>query len=73
MSTSVEGEVLLRAERDGRGPGRRYSLVIEAEDEAGNRTIAETTVFVPHDRAESACIGTPLMEAPPNSRSEERR
>ncbi len=39
-----DGEVLLRAERSGTGPGRTYSLVYEGIDTAGN--IAQSTVSV---------------------------
>jgi len=39
----------LRAERDGRGPGRTYTLRYLAEDEWDNQTIGETLVIVPHD------------------------
>ena len=40
----------LRAERDGNGDGRVYTLHIEAIDSAGNRSIATVTVSVPHDQ-----------------------
>lgn len=43
--------LLLRAERDGRGPGRTYSIRYVAEDEHGNRTEGEAHVLVPHDQA----------------------
>ena len=40
----------LRAERAGGGPGRTYTISIEATDEAGNSSIAEVTVLVPHSK-----------------------
>jgi len=39
--------VLLRAERDSGRSERVYTLTYEAEDAAGNRTVAQTTVRVP--------------------------
>jgi hypothetical protein len=44
--------VLLRAERDGRGRGRTYTLVYEAEDWAGNVARQAVEVVVPHDQRE---------------------
>jgi hypothetical protein len=40
---------LLRAERSGRGPGRTYTLMYEAWDQAGNRAACPARVYVPHD------------------------
>ncbi|HET8948251.1 MAG TPA: HYR domain-containing protein [Candidatus Polarisedimenticolia bacterium] len=40
----------LRAERNGQGAGRVYTLAYRAIDAAGNVTLAETTVTVPHDQ-----------------------
>jgi hypothetical protein len=40
---------LLRAERDGKGSGRIYTLTYGARDSSGNATIAVATVIVPHD------------------------
>lgn len=42
-------QVLLRAERSGRGDGRVYTLVYRVTDAAGNQTEGETKVYVPHD------------------------
>ena len=42
--------VLLRAERDNGRQARIYTLTYEAEDAAGNRTVARTTVRVPANR-----------------------
>jgi hypothetical protein len=44
------GEVELRAERDGAGPGRIYRLTYQAIDASGNSTPAFTVVTVPHDQ-----------------------
>lgn len=50
---SEDFSLLLRAERDGRGPGRTYQLVYEARDQDGNSTRGETQVLVPHDQGEA--------------------
>jgi len=47
---TADFSLLLRAERDGRGPGRTYCLLYEAEDEWGNTAPGETAVRVPHDQ-----------------------
>ena len=39
----------LRAERDGGGPGRRYTGAYEARDAAGNTIAAAIAIDVPHD------------------------
>ncbi len=43
-------ELLLRAERSGRGPGRSYTVVITATDQSGNSSTAEVVVHAPHNR-----------------------
>ena len=40
----------LRAEREGRGPGRTYAVTVECRDGAGNSARGMATVMVPHDR-----------------------
>jgi hypothetical protein len=42
--------VLLRAERAGNGSGRVYTIHVTATDAAGNMTVADVTVSVPHNR-----------------------
>jgi hypothetical protein len=43
--------VSLRAEREGPGSGRTYTITVEcADDTGGNSTAATTTVVVPHDQ-----------------------
>jgi hypothetical protein len=42
-------QVSLRAEREGGGPGRVYTLTYRATDAAGNSTIAAVQVVVPND------------------------
>jgi hypothetical protein len=45
-------QVLLRSERDGKGPGRVYTLTYRALDPSGNATPALATVTVPHDQGQ---------------------
>ena len=40
----------LRAERDGKGDGRVYTITYRATDAAGHQTLATATVTTPHDR-----------------------
>jgi hypothetical protein len=44
--------LLLRSERDGKGPGRIYTLTYSAQDRSGNATPALATVTVPHDEGQ---------------------
>jgi hypothetical protein len=44
------GNVQVRAERAGNGPGRIYSITATSTDLAGNTTTAASTCIVPHDR-----------------------
>jgi len=44
-----DGDVLLRAERNGEGIGRTYSLVYQSLDGSGNAGVATASVQVPHD------------------------
>ncbi|ORZ31737.1 hypothetical protein BCR44DRAFT_1441814 [Catenaria anguillulae PL171] len=47
----VDGtRVLLRAERQGQGSGRTYSMTLECPDEAGNTATRPVSVVVPHNR-----------------------
>jgi hypothetical protein len=39
----------LRAERDGAGTGRVYTITYRVTDESGNSAIASAAVIVPHD------------------------
>jgi len=48
-SGSPDAVVLLRAERTGEGPGRRYDVTYRVTDASGNETLATTRVVVPHD------------------------
>jgi hypothetical protein len=52
--------VLLRAERDGTGDGRTYTLTYEAEDWAGNVARQEVEVVVPHDLRRGAARSLPM-------------
>lgn len=42
--------VLLRAERSGRGTGRVYTITVECTDPSGNSSTATVGVAVPHDK-----------------------
>ena len=48
----IQGDhkVLLRAERSGHGNGRVYTISVEALDDAGNSTVGDVRVLVPHDK-----------------------
>jgi len=45
-----DAAVLLRAERDGKGPGRVYELRYRAVDGGGNSAVGLAVVTVPHDQ-----------------------
>jgi hypothetical protein len=45
-----DGSIYLRAERDGTGSGRIYTLTYEAVDDSGNVAVDIATVTVPHDQ-----------------------
>jgi hypothetical protein len=47
ITGALTGEV--RAERDGKGDGRTYTITVTATDAAGNSTTGTVEVFVPHD------------------------
>jgi hypothetical protein len=47
-------EIELRAERSGNGGGRVYTLVYEAVDASGNRSVSSARVVVPPDRSGSS-------------------
>jgi hypothetical protein len=49
---TADGSLLLRAERDGKGPGRVYTLTYRASDTSGNATTALGVVTVPHDQGQ---------------------
>ena len=51
--------VLLRAERDGRGTGRTYTLTYEVEDWVGNVTTGSVLGSVPHDTRDRARTSLP--------------
>jgi hypothetical protein len=44
------GVIDLRAERDGRGVDRIYTITATVKDVSGNETTASCTVIVPHDQ-----------------------
>ncbi len=44
------GSVRLRAERAGNGPGRKYTIDVQAVDSHGNVAVTSCVVIVPHDR-----------------------
>jgi hypothetical protein len=43
-------QLRLRAERQGRGPGRTYTVVITATDASGNETVSMVDIRAPHDK-----------------------
>jgi hypothetical protein len=47
---AADVDVLLRAERDSRGPGRTYTARYRLTDASGNVAVGVGTVAVPHDR-----------------------
>ncbi|HYV86051.1 MAG TPA: FG-GAP-like repeat-containing protein [Patescibacteria group bacterium] len=49
---TADSELLLRAERDGKGSGRVYTLTYRAVDRSGNATPALATITVPHDQGQ---------------------
>jgi hypothetical protein len=49
---TADASLLLRAERQGQGPGRVYELRYRAIDGSGNTTIASGVVTVPHDQGQ---------------------
>jgi hypothetical protein len=49
---TADTSVLLRAERQGRGPGRVYTLLYRATDPSGNTTTSPGVVTVPHDQGQ---------------------
>jgi hypothetical protein len=49
---TADSSILLRAEREGKGPGRVYELRYRAIDAAGNATAAIGVVTVPHDQGQ---------------------
>jgi hypothetical protein len=49
---AFDTDLLLRAERDGQGPGRVYTLTYQATDGAGNTGSGVADVTVPHDQGQ---------------------
>ena len=47
-----DGSVWLRAEREGAGTGRIYTITVTATDDASNTATAAAMVSVPHDRGD---------------------
>lgn len=48
---TADGKLFLRAERDGKGSGRIYTITYTATDGSGNQGTASASVAVPHDQA----------------------
>jgi len=46
----ANGDISVRAERDGSGTDRVYTITITATDASGNNSVVTTTVTVPHDQ-----------------------
>jgi hypothetical protein len=51
---TADYSILLRAERDGAGSGRVYTVTYQATDASGNATTASSMVTVPHDMRDKA-------------------
>lgn len=58
--------VNLRADRDGNGNGRVYTIHVEAIDASGNRSTKTVTVTVPHDQGNNS---SPAVAPPTKRRS----
>lgn len=63
-------QVSLRAEREGSGPGRTYTITHQVSDHSGNAAVATTNVVVPHETSQGVeplnlamegAIGTTLV------------
>ncbi len=50
IQITQNGEIFLRAERDGKGNGRIYTVTYSATDASGNKATASAIVTVPHDK-----------------------
>ena len=50
IQVDSDGNIYLRAERSGKGDGRVYAIVYEAEDASGNTMQGTATVTVPHSQ-----------------------
>jgi hypothetical protein len=59
--------LMLRAERDARGPGRIYTLTYSAQDASGNATSSLATVTVPHDPGQVKVLTKSTAAPPPRS------
>jgi hypothetical protein len=59
-------EFCVRRERSGAGPGRVYTVVVEATDSSGNATRKPVRVLVPH-QAQPGCgaVGTAIADSAP--------
>ncbi|MBZ5639981.1 MAG: DUF2817 domain-containing protein [Acidobacteriia bacterium] len=55
-------DVLLRAERDGNGPGRTYTIEYRARDASGNVGAGRATVEVPHDLGAARPVATEMAK-----------
>ena len=53
---TVDFEFYLRAERDGQGNGRIYTVTYTATDSSGNSSEGVCEVFVPHNKANNVAI-----------------
>jgi hypothetical protein len=53
---TADWDLFLRAERDGSGPGRTYTLTYRVIDASGTEALATVVVFVPHDQGTGAGI-----------------
>lgn len=50
-----ESGACLRADRNGGGPGREYTVTLQARDDAGNAATTTIVVVVPHSQVGGSC------------------
>lgn len=59
-----ESGICLRAERQGSGSGRVYTVTVTATDISGNASTAEDTVVVRHNGVDRGCVTAEFTSCP---------